>query len=43
MQRTKETLASEVLRAEKEKVIFWKGATLRALVIIAIETSIILF
>ena len=43
MQTTKETLASEVLRAEKEKVIFWKVATITALEIIAIETSINLF
>ena len=36
-------LATEVLKQEKKKVIFWKTLTILSLVIIAIETSIILF
>lgn len=37
MQNTTETLATEILRQEKKK------ATITALIVIAIETSIILF
>lgn len=43
MQTTKETLASEIIKQEKKKVIFWKVATITALVVIAIETAFILF
>lgn len=43
MKNAKETLATEVLRQEKNKVTFWRVTTIIALVVIAIETSIILF
>ena len=36
-------LATEILREEKKKATFWKVATMITLVVIAIETSIILF
>ena len=36
-------LATEVLRAEKNMVVFWRVATITALVVIAIETAFILF
>lgn len=43
MQNTKTTLATEIIKQEKNKVTFWRVTTIIALVIIAIETSIILF
>ena len=36
-------LATEILRQEKKKATFWKVATMITLVVIAIETSIIIF
>lgn len=43
MQRTKETLATEILRQEKKKATLWKVATMTTLVVIVIETAFILF
>lgn len=43
MQTTKETLATEILRAEKKRATLWKVATITALVVIVIETAFILF
>lgn len=43
MQRTKETLATEILRAEKKKATLWKVATMITFVVIVIETAFILF
>ena len=42
MQRTKETLASEIIKQEKNKVVFWRVATITGLVVIAIESAFII-